>query len=173
VSEKAPRTIRIKLVRSGIGFPYRQKDVVRSLGLRRLNQVVERPDTPQIRGLVAKVSHLVAIVGDSPAPAWASLPEYTLHPREVAPSGAAPAPAGETLVAVEAASPEVEPVPVHEKAEEAVEAAAPAKVAKERKPAGRAVAAKKAKPVKAVEKKAKKAEKEAPRKGTKPKAGKK
>lgn len=76
---KAQKAIHIKWVRSGIGFPYRQKDAVRSLGLRRLNQVVERPDTPQIRGLVSTVPHLVEIVASEPKPAWTSVPEYTLY----------------------------------------------------------------------------------------------
>ena len=48
-------------MRSGIGLSRRQKEIVRSLGLKRLNQIVERPDTPQIRGMVAKVSHLVSL----------------------------------------------------------------------------------------------------------------
>ena len=55
--------IQIKLVRSGIGFPVKQKKVIQGLGLSRLNQVVTRPDTPQIRGMVFKIRHLVEIVG--------------------------------------------------------------------------------------------------------------
>ena len=54
--------IRIQLVRSPIGFPKTQKVVVRSLGLKKLNQIVERPDTPAFRGMVAKVPHLLAVV---------------------------------------------------------------------------------------------------------------
>ena len=85
MTEKAQRTIHIKWVRSGIGFTYRQKERVRSLGLQRLNQVVERPDTAQTRGLVASIPHLVEIVGGPGVPApWAAIPEYTLHPRVVA-----------------------------------------------------------------------------------------
>lgn len=78
-------TIHIKWVRSGIGFPRRQKETVKSLGLRRLNQVVERPDTAHIRGLVAKVPHLVEIVDPSESPAWSSLPEYTIIAAEARP----------------------------------------------------------------------------------------
>jgi len=86
VTEKAQRTIHIKWVRSGIGFTYRQKDRVRSLGLLRLNQVVERPDTAQIRGLVASIPHLVEIVGGPARQApWAAIPEYTLKPPAAAP----------------------------------------------------------------------------------------
>jgi large subunit ribosomal protein L30 len=86
VSDKAQRTIRIKWVRSGIGFTYHQKRIVRSLGLKKLNQEVERPDTPQIRGLVAKVPHLVKIVEAASKPAWTSVPEYTIYAPEAVPS---------------------------------------------------------------------------------------
>ena len=59
----ADGTIRIKLVRSPICAPLKHKMVVRGLGLRKLNQVVERPDNAGFRGMVKKVPHLVAIVG--------------------------------------------------------------------------------------------------------------
>ncbi len=55
-------TIRIKLVRSLIGRTEKHRRIVHGLGLRRLNQVVERVDTPAIRGMVRKVPHLVKIV---------------------------------------------------------------------------------------------------------------
>ena len=58
----AETTIKIKLVRSPICSPEKLKVVVRGLGLRKLNQVVERPDNAGIRGMVAKVPHLVTIV---------------------------------------------------------------------------------------------------------------
>jgi large subunit ribosomal protein L30 len=58
-------TIRIRYVRSAIGRSKHQKLVVRGLGLRKLNQVVERPDTRQIRGMVAKIPHLVQIVEEN------------------------------------------------------------------------------------------------------------
>jgi large subunit ribosomal protein L30 len=54
--------IRIKLVRSPICAPEKHKRVVRGLGLRKLNQVVERPDAPEFRGMVKKIPHLLAIV---------------------------------------------------------------------------------------------------------------
>lgn len=54
--------IRVKMIGSLIGCPEKQRATVRGLGLRRLHQVVERPDTPEIRGMVKKVPHLVAIV---------------------------------------------------------------------------------------------------------------
>ncbi len=78
--EKARNTVHLKWVRSGIAFSHRQKTLVRSLGLRRLNQVVERPDTPQIRGIAAKIPHLVEVVSGVPALLWPSTPEYTIHP---------------------------------------------------------------------------------------------
>jgi large subunit ribosomal protein L30 len=55
-------TIRIKLVKSPICTPEKHKVIVRSLGLTRMNMVVERPDTPAFRGMVAKVPHLLRIV---------------------------------------------------------------------------------------------------------------
>ncbi len=54
--------IKIKLVKSPICTPEKHKVIVRSLGLRKMNQIVERPDTPSFRGMVAKVPHLLAIV---------------------------------------------------------------------------------------------------------------
>ena len=54
--------IKIQYYRSTIAFPTKQKEIVRSLGLRKLNQVVERPDTPSMRGAVAKVPHLLRII---------------------------------------------------------------------------------------------------------------
>jgi large subunit ribosomal protein L30 len=54
--------LQLKWVRSAICAPVKQKKVVRGLGFTRLNQVIERPDTPAIRGMVAKVPHLVEIV---------------------------------------------------------------------------------------------------------------
>jgi large subunit ribosomal protein L30 len=55
-------TIKIKWVRSYIQAPVKHKKVVKGLGFTRLNQVIEREDTPSIRGMVNKVPHLVEIV---------------------------------------------------------------------------------------------------------------
>lgn len=85
MTEKAQRTIQIKWVRSGIAFPYRMKQMIRSLGLKRLNQVVERPDTAQVRGLVARIPHLVQVVQEAPKSIWAAVPEYTIRPPEAKP----------------------------------------------------------------------------------------
>ena len=54
--------IRIQYYRSFIAAPKTHKTIVRSLGLRKLNQIVERPDTDAMRGAVAKVPHLLRIV---------------------------------------------------------------------------------------------------------------
>ena len=55
-------TIRIEYYRSFIHAPKTHKTIVRSLGLRKLHQVVERPDHDSMRGAVAKVPHLLRIV---------------------------------------------------------------------------------------------------------------
>jgi large subunit ribosomal protein L30 len=61
-SKSGSGTLRIKWVRSAICAPVKHKRVVKGLGFTRLNQVIERPDTPAIRGMVKKVPHLVEIV---------------------------------------------------------------------------------------------------------------
>jgi large subunit ribosomal protein L30 len=53
--------LRIRWKKSTIGYSQQQRDTIRSLGLRRLNQVVEREDTPALRGMVHAVRHLVEI----------------------------------------------------------------------------------------------------------------
>ena len=55
-------TLKIKMIGSVIGCPDKQRETVRGLGLRRMHQVVEREDTPAVRGMVKKIPHLVAIV---------------------------------------------------------------------------------------------------------------
>ena len=54
--------IRIQYYRSFIASPKTHKTIVRSLGLSKLNQIVERPDNDSMRGAVAKVPHLLRIV---------------------------------------------------------------------------------------------------------------
>ncbi len=53
--------VRVTLVRSPIGYSKRQKGTIRALGLRRMHQTVEHVDTPVLRGMIAKVSHLVEV----------------------------------------------------------------------------------------------------------------
>jgi large subunit ribosomal protein L30 len=54
--------IKIQYYRSSIGYSKKQKEVVKSLGITKLNQTVERPDNAAMRGIVAKVPHLLRIV---------------------------------------------------------------------------------------------------------------
>ncbi|RMF13458.1 MAG: 50S ribosomal protein L30 [Candidatus Dadabacteria bacterium] len=61
----AEKTIRIQLVRGLAGKRREQIQAVHALGLKRPRQIVERPDTPAIRGQVKKVSHLVAVLEES------------------------------------------------------------------------------------------------------------
>jgi large subunit ribosomal protein L30 len=61
-NEAVNAKIKIQYYRSVIAFPKTQKEIVHSLGLHKLNQVVERPDTPSMRGAVTKVPHLLRIV---------------------------------------------------------------------------------------------------------------
>ena len=58
----AKKKIKIQYVRSKICTPVKHKLVVKGLGFTRLNQIIEREDTPSIRGMIAKVPHLVQIV---------------------------------------------------------------------------------------------------------------
>jgi large subunit ribosomal protein L30 len=90
--------IKIRWVRSGIAFSRKQKEIIRGLGLRRLRQVVERPDNAAVRGLIAKIPHLVEIVEGGQQQTLAPIPEYTI----VRPEAAA------------TARPEIEPVPAVE-----------------------------------------------------------
>ena len=62
-TQKAAGTVKIKMIGSVIGCPEDQRATVRGLGLRRLHHVVEREDTPMVRGMINKVPHLVAVVG--------------------------------------------------------------------------------------------------------------
>ena len=62
MAEKKVTTLKIQYVRSTIGRPKKHKKIVRSLGLRKLNQVVEHQDNSAMRGAAAKVPHLVRIV---------------------------------------------------------------------------------------------------------------
>jgi large subunit ribosomal protein L30 len=55
-------TLQIKYVRSAIGTPPKHKLIIKSLGFKRLNQIVTRVDTPHVRGMVAQVPHLVTIL---------------------------------------------------------------------------------------------------------------
>jgi len=60
----AKKTIKVRQIRSGIGFDKTQKATLRALGLERIGRVVEHPDNPAIRGMVASIPHLVVIQKD-------------------------------------------------------------------------------------------------------------
>ena len=60
-TKKKSLTLRIRWVRSFIGCPRDMRQTIRGLGFRRMQQVVEREDTPAVRGMIAKVHHLVEI----------------------------------------------------------------------------------------------------------------
>lgn len=55
------KTIKLTLVKSPIGYRKDQKDTVRALGLRHMHQTVEHKDTPVIRGMIAKVVHMIKV----------------------------------------------------------------------------------------------------------------
>ena len=55
-------TIKVKQIKSKIGFPIDQKRTLQALGLHKISQVVEVEETPSIRGMIQKVHHLVTIV---------------------------------------------------------------------------------------------------------------
>lgn len=55
-------TIKIQYYRSMIGYSRKQKDIVKSLGMTKLNQIVVRPDNASMRGIVAKIPHILKIV---------------------------------------------------------------------------------------------------------------
>ena len=59
---KAAGTVKIKMIGSVIGCTETQRATVRGLGLRKIHQVVERQDTPMVRGMIRKIPHLVAVV---------------------------------------------------------------------------------------------------------------
>ena len=61
MSESGTGTLRITLVRSTIGRPADQERTVKSLGLRKLNATVDRPNNASIRGMVTKIRHLVEV----------------------------------------------------------------------------------------------------------------
>jgi large subunit ribosomal protein L30 len=61
-TKKKPGTVKLKWVVSYIGCTRDMRETVRGLGFRRMQQVVEREDTPSVRGMVDKVRHLVVVV---------------------------------------------------------------------------------------------------------------
>jgi large subunit ribosomal protein L30 len=64
--EETTKTIRIRQVKSVIGTRRPHREVIKGLGLRRIRDEVVRPDTPAVRGMVAKVQYLLEIVEEKP-----------------------------------------------------------------------------------------------------------
>ncbi len=62
MAKKKQAQLTITLVRSPIGYPKRQKDTLKALGLKKFNQTVIRVDNDAVRGMVDKISHLVTVV---------------------------------------------------------------------------------------------------------------
>ncbi|HEU4521991.1 MAG TPA: 50S ribosomal protein L30 [Thermoanaerobaculia bacterium] len=60
--KKAGGTIRIRQVRSGIGCPVEMRETLKALGLGKMNRVAERKDSKEVRGMIAKIPHLVEVV---------------------------------------------------------------------------------------------------------------
>ncbi len=58
---KTVKFLRVTLVKSPIGYTVRQKKTVKALGLHRMHQTVEHEDSPAVRGMIAKVIHLVEV----------------------------------------------------------------------------------------------------------------
>jgi len=61
----AAKKLRLKLTRSIIGLSPKQEATVRALGLRRINQMVLQSDTPTIRGMIAKVPHVLQVTHEA------------------------------------------------------------------------------------------------------------
>ncbi len=72
---KNASVLRIRQVRGRIGQTRKQRDALQTLGLRRIGQVVERPDNPAVRGTVRAIAHLVRVVGDDVAAAAETAPK--------------------------------------------------------------------------------------------------
>jgi large subunit ribosomal protein L30 len=60
--KKAGKVIRLQQYKSAIGYNKKQKQTIEALGFKRLGQTLEKTDTPQIRGMVNKIPHLVRII---------------------------------------------------------------------------------------------------------------
>jgi large subunit ribosomal protein L30 len=56
------KKLRVKQIRSGIGCPREMRETLKALGLGKMHRVAERPDTKEVRGMIAKIPHLVQVV---------------------------------------------------------------------------------------------------------------
>lgn len=62
VADKTSKMLKIQYYRSAIGTPEAHRLVIKSLGFKRLSQIVSREDSPAIRGMVAQIPHLVRVI---------------------------------------------------------------------------------------------------------------
>jgi large subunit ribosomal protein L30 len=58
---EGPSFVRVRLVRSLIGYPRIQRETAKGLGLRKIDSEVVRPNTPEVRGMINKISHLLRV----------------------------------------------------------------------------------------------------------------
>jgi large subunit ribosomal protein L30 len=61
-AKESGKTIRIRQVRSGIGCPIEMRETLKALGLGKMHRVTERVDSKEVRGMIAKIPHLVEVV---------------------------------------------------------------------------------------------------------------
>ena len=61
-ASKDVKKIRIRQIRSGIGCPIAMRETLKALGLGKMNRVAERVDSKEVRGMIAKIPHLVEVV---------------------------------------------------------------------------------------------------------------
>lgn len=61
MAKKKTKTIKVTQIRSGIGRPEKHNKVLKGMGLGKMHRTVELPDTPESRGMIRKVTHLVEI----------------------------------------------------------------------------------------------------------------
>ena len=62
-SDMDQKMLKIELIRSFIGHPEKHRAVLRGMGLTKMRKIVSLPDTPQVRGMIGKVSHLLRVEG--------------------------------------------------------------------------------------------------------------
>ncbi|MEA2569148.1 MAG: large subunit ribosomal protein [Acidobacteriota bacterium] len=61
-ANKDTKMLRVRQIGSGIGCPIEMRETLKALGLGKMHRVAERVDTPEVRGMIAKVTHLVEVV---------------------------------------------------------------------------------------------------------------
>ena len=61
-ASKKDKTIQVRQIRSGIGCPVEMRETLKALGLGKMHRVAERVDTKEVRGMIAKIPHLVEVV---------------------------------------------------------------------------------------------------------------